>query len=256
MDGSENLRAFKFRIQNKTEEMFKLIILSIFIFFTFQSTTTDDFFKDENIIKFREFISIEKEKGNQNKKFTFDDEGNGFKSKIYENEINETIKKDRILKLKGNYFVYGTKSKYLNVYQCVDLCSEGYELISIFEKEIKIVKYDIKNGIPIEIKKIPIIGKCFCKLFEKKISKNIEEEFESPFGIFKFKLNANHENKNKIEFSSFQNQNNGKYFGNSNFDQNGKNKIEISANFKPKLNLSEEDEDKKYFKKKNNYSIN
>eukprot|EP01080_Neovahlkampfia_damariscottae_P009869 gene9869-2191_t len=194
---------------------------------------TNDIFKDKNLVKFREYTSVQHQQGNQFKRFTFEDEGNGFKSKIFEDDLNETHITDKILKLKGNYYVLGTNKKYVNVFQCIDLCDEGYQLIPIYESNVKISKYD-ENGIPYDIQKIPIVGKCFCKKFDQKITKKLEEEFESPFGTFSFKLNAEHENQNNIEFSKFQNQKNGKYFGDSNFDQTGKNKIEISANFKPK----------------------
>jgi hypothetical protein len=72
-----------------------------------------------------------------------------------------------------------------------------------------------------------------CKKFDKKINKIIEEEFDSPLGTFEFVLKSKNENRNNFEFSNFH-QPNGKFFGDSNFDQHGVNQVEISGNFIPK----------------------
>jgi hypothetical protein len=203
---------------------------------------SNEIFNDENLVRFREYHSFQNENGNQIKTFTFQDKGDGFQSKIFEDDLNETLRRDRYIKLKGNFLVVGSNQKIVNVYDCVDLCSDGYQLVPLYKNPLKIATYD-ENGRHKEIQRLPVVvrfhfilkwkGRCLCKKFEKKINKVIEEEFDSPFGTFEFKLKSKNENRNNIEFSNFQQQN-GKFFGDSNFDQHGVNKVEISGNFIPK----------------------
>jgi hypothetical protein len=115
-----------------------------------------DLFNDENLVKFRQYHSFQNENGNQVKTFTFQDKGDGFTSKIFEDDLNETLRRDRYIKLKGNFLVVGSNQKIVNVYDCVDLCQDGYKLVQMYEDPLKIATYD-ENGRYKEVQRLPVV---------------------------------------------------------------------------------------------------